>query len=100
MATFEIIGSFWQFVVIYGNQWQSVLNFYLFLLISIKFLLIDNQYQPERRRREGQQRMPHNPTGCLKKNRVLANMDMVDMMFLFCWFIILFWSFLSKTKGV
>ena len=38
------------------------------------------------------------PTGCLKKNRVLANMDMVDMMFLFCWFIILFWSFLSKTK--
>ena len=33
-----------------------------------------------------------------KKNRVLANMDMVDMMFLFCWFLILFWSFLSKTK--
>ena len=33
-----------------------------------------------------------------QKNRVLANMDMVDMMFLFCWFIILVWSFLSKTK--
>ena len=62
MATFEIIGSFWQFVVIYGNQWQSVLNFYSFLLISIKFLLIDyNQYQPERRRREGQLRTPHDP---------------------------------------
>ena len=40
------------------------------------------------------------PTGCLKKKWVLANMDMVDMMFLFCWFIILFWSFLSKTKRV
>ena len=24
----------------------------------------------------------------VSKNRVLANMDMVDMMFLFCWFII------------
>ena len=27
-------------------------------------------------------------------------MDMVDIMFIFCWFIILFWSFLSKTKRV
>ena len=66
MATIEIIGIFWQLVVIYGNQYQSVLNFYLIvsikvLLISIKFLLIDNQYQPERRRREGQQRTPHDP---------------------------------------
>ena len=38
--------------------------------------------------------------GASKKNRVLAEMDMVDMMFLFCWFIIFFWSFLSKTKRV
>ena len=68
-----------QLVVIYGNQWQSLLNFYLiisisvqsvlnfysFLIISIKFLLIDNQYQPERRRREGQQRTPHDPMNSL-----------------------------------
>ena len=65
--------------MIYGNQWQSLLNFYLiisislqsvlnfysFLIISIKFLLIDNQYQPERRRREGQQRTPHDPMNSL-----------------------------------
>ena len=43
-------------------------------------------------------------TGCLKKNRVLANMDIIQQNYTGqettpCWNI-LFWSFLSKTKQV
>ena len=53
---------------------------------------------PSEKQEPRKPRKPRKPTGCLKKNRVLANMDMVDMMFLFCWFIIFFGHFLVRLS--
>ena len=51
-------GSLWQSVAVFGNYdnlWQSM------AVSSSQLAVIANLYQPERRRREGQLRTPHDP---------------------------------------
>ena len=47
-----VCGSLLQSMAICGSQWQS---------IGSQLAVIANLYQPERRRREGQLRTPHDP---------------------------------------
>ena len=44
-----VCGSLLQYVAVCGSLWQ------------LYFLQIDNHYRPERRRREGRLRTPHDP---------------------------------------
>ena len=49
-----VCGSLLQSMAICGSQWQSIGS-------QLALAVIANLYQPERRRREGQLRTPHDP---------------------------------------
>ena len=62
-----LCGSLWQFVTVYDSLWQSVaLSGTQWQCVAVfghlwQFLQTDIHYQPERRRREGWPRTPHDP---------------------------------------